>query len=237
MSPAGLPPLILTTPQASIVYGRSGLRAEASDTYFEAGLEEIDSQNVLQRYVFANVPGVIGGTLYCEPAAAVQLTCGTSSVLHSPLNATAISNESGLANRSFTLKAPETGDFLNAGFYVNFNLKFALWSRRDAAGADQSWYLMVANKSDFYFNSHTDTTVQTRYLDKLSPSLVIPIYGRLSLMPRVDIITYENKVNRYHYRALEPSLSLNYSFDWREGMSRSSALRYGAITTPSPGAH
>ncbi len=125
-----------------------------------------------------------------------------------------------------------TNDFLTGGAYLNFSFKFPLWSRQDAAGADQSYYFLVTNKGDFYFNSRNDTSVQTRYLDKLSASFGIPVYGKIMLAPRVDFIFYENKVNRNHFRAVAPMLSLSYSFKRRQGMATGRALGYGAITQP-----
>jgi hypothetical protein len=80
--------------------------------------------------------------------------------------------------------------------------------------------------------------VQTRYLDKLTPSLTIPLYGKITISPKVDFIFYENKVNRNHFRALQPAIALSYTFKWRQGMRFYRALKYGAITTtppPAPG--
>jgi len=103
-------------------------------------------------------------------------------------------------------------------------------------GADQSVYLIVTNKGDMYFPSPADTSVQTRYLDKLSPSLNFPIYGKLSLAPRVDFILFENKVNHNVYRAVQPVISLTYSFKWPEGTDIRRGLGYGAVTSTQPAA-
>jgi hypothetical protein len=51
----------------------------------------------------------------------------------------------------------------------------------------------------------------------------------------VDFILYENKITRFHYRSVQPSISTSYTFTRREGMSWARALHYGAqTTTPSP---
>jgi hypothetical protein len=128
-----------------------------------------------------------------------------------------------------------TANFLVPGAYLNFFWKFPLWSRQDANRKDQSWYFTLTNKGDIYFNNPADTNVQTRYLDKLTPALSFPIWGGLSLTPKADFILYEDKVNRYHYHAISPSISISYTFSVREGMVWTRGLAYGAqTTTPSP---
>ncbi|MDQ2843106.1 MAG: 5'-nucleotidase C-terminal domain-containing protein [Acidobacteriota bacterium] len=223
------PSLLLPTPQISTIYGRLGFRAELGDTYLELGAEEIDSRGVLQDYAFTS-PG--SPTVFCQPAASGYL-CGPDSGPNGSLNHTPISSPSLSGLTSATVSSISTA-YLNAGTYLNFNWKFPVWSRQDASGGNQSWYFMLTNKGDFYFNSHADTPVQTRYLDKLTPALVFPIWGKLSFSPKVNLILYENKVNRYHYRALQPGFSVSYSFIRRQGMKWASSLAYGAQTTTQP---
>ena len=95
-------------------------------------------------------------------------------------------------------------------------------------------YFVLSNKGDLFFNARSDTPTQTRYLDKFTPSFSIPIYGPLSLTPKLDFILFENKVLRNHYRVVEPSLSLSYSFKWRPRLAITRTLGFGAITT-TPG--
>jgi hypothetical protein len=123
-------------------------------------------------------------------------------------------------------------DYKNGGMYLNFNWKLPLWSRRDVNHVDQSFYFLLTNAGDLYFNSHHDTSVQTRFFDTLSPGFSIPIYGQLSLTPLLNITMYENKVSFNHYRAVTPTVALSYTFKWRQGMNFWRAAGYGAITTP-----
>jgi hypothetical protein len=218
--------LNLETPKSGTLYGRLGLRLEHADTYFETGVEEADFRNVLTQYVFQPQQ------LYCQPSASMQFACGSSLALNSPLMP--IATEAQLFGQNIRPSAVLQSSFLDPGFYLNFNMKFPIWSRRDKAGADKSYYFILANKGDWFFNSRADTTVQTHYLDKLSPAFSLPIYGKLTLTPRVDIILYENKVNQNHFRAVEPSVSLSYSFKWRPGMDLGRAAGYGAIATTPP---
>ena len=134
-----------------------------------------------------------------------------------------------LAGNSTLTVSPKTTAYLTPGA-TSISI-----GRRDANRADQSWYFTLTNKGDIYFNTPSDTAVQTRYLDKLTPALNFPIWAGLSVTPKVDLILYENKINYSHYRAFVPSISLSYTFNWREGMSWKRALCYGAqTTTPSP---
>ncbi len=226
LAPLG-PTVSLPTPKISTIYGRIGLRTEAGDTYFETGLEEIDSRGLLSNY--ALTPSA-GAALYCQPGVSAALLCGPDPAPNSRLNVTPISNEAVLSTSTFT-KTFTTASFRVPGAYLNFYWKFPILSRRDASRTDQSWYFTLTNKGDIYFNQSSDTAVQTRYLDKLTPALSFPIWGKISLTPKVDFVLYENKINYFHYRAIQPSVSVSYTFSMREGMTWTRALGYGAQTT------
>lgn len=217
-------PVLLPTPRVSTVYGRVGLRAELADMYLETGFEEINSRNLLQQYVITQG----ASTLYCNPGPATLL-CGPNQNVASSLDQTPIATESSLAS-PFTA-ARTRRDPTVPGFYLNFFLKFPLLSRQDANRTDQSWYLTFTNKGDFYFNHGVQTAIDTRYLDKFTPALQIPIWGNIALTPKVDFILYEDKINRYHYRSIAPSISLSYTFNFRQGMLWPRALMYGTQTT------
>ena len=154
--------------------------------------------------------------------------------MNSPLDNTPLSSEVRLTSGGVAAAA-NTTNFLNSGVYLNFRLKFPIVSRRDAAEVDRSIYFTLTNKGDLYFNSGHDTPVQTRYLTQLTPAFLIPIWGNISLTPKIDFILFENKVNFYHYRAIQPSIGLSYTFRVREGMAWRRALGFGAqSTTASP---
>jgi len=229
--PGSVSTITLQTPKINTIYGRAGLRVESSDNYLEIGLEEIDSRGVLQGYA---LPQSSGPTYYCFPSASsASLLCGTDPSPNSPADTQPITNLMLAGNSTLTV-SPQTTAYLTPGAYLNFYWKFPIWSRRDANRSDQSLYFTLTNKGDIYFNTPSDTAVQTRYLDKLTPALNFPMWAGLSLTPKLDLILYENKINYFHYRAFVPSISLSYTFNWREGMSWKRALRYGAqTTTPS----
>ena len=223
--------IIFKTPSINTLYGRIGVRAENGDAYLEAGYEKIDARNLLQSYKISQTGGQ---TYFCFPSANLPIGCGTNNDSKNP-------NPGGapLQPAMLTLTGqpnlqvmPAVASYLTGGFYFNFYWKFPIWSRRDANRVDQSWYFTLTNKGDFYTDNHgSDTSVQTRYLDKFTPAFNLPIWAGLSLTPKVDLILYQDKVLRYHYLAIQPGFSLSYTFTKREGMNWLRAAKYGAQTT------
>jgi hypothetical protein len=224
--------LNLETPHVSTLYGRFGLRAEAADSYVETGVEATDAIGLLDHYL---IPQNNGQPAYtCSPALSADLApvaCGNGTP---PL--VAVSNLPALAGPANLTVSPFQNDYLTGGFYLNILLKFPIKSRRDANRTNQSIYFTLTNKGDLYWkNPKSDTSVQTRYLDKLTPALVIPIWSGVAVSLKVDLIAFQNKVTPVHYFAMQPAISLSYTFIKRQGMGWSRALRYGAQTTmPSP---
>jgi len=213
------PKMFLPTPKINTLYGRSGLHAELGASNLDVGVEEILARGLLQNYTITPA----GGSAFsCQPAAGTPLICGPDLL--------PITEEYVLATSRFTHDLHQMTR-LTPGAYLNFNWKIPLWSRLDANRADQSWYFTLTNKGDLYFHAAGETAVETRYLDKLTAALSFPIWGNLSLTPKTDFVLYENKINLYHYRALQPSVSLSYTFTRREGMDWLRALLYGAQTT------
>jgi hypothetical protein len=236
-SGTGDPSLMLATnatlhpPQISTIYGRTGLRAENNDTYLEAGLEQIDSRGLVQAYTIPNN----GSTIYCQPSVSAMFQCGPELKRNSAADNIPLGMLPVLGPSSSITPGMITTSYRTPGAYLNFFWKFPIFSRRDANRADQSFYFTLTNKGDIFFRSSDDTAVQTRYLEKLTPALSLPIWAGLSFTPKVDIVLYQNKVGGAHYRAIQPNFSLSYTFNWRQGMDWRRALKYGAqTTTPSP---
>jgi hypothetical protein len=233
--------LSLPNPKLSSVYGRPfGLRMEFGDTYLETGWEEVVSYHVLSSYTFNGLVGSTNGLVApvgpvtCLPDSVLQFFCAAS-------NAGGIATDTRfLGAGSVLTPVVNKANYLTSGVYLNFKMKFPLWSRKDAANTNQTVYFQLTNKGDLYFNSPSDTDVQTRYLDTLTPSITFPIYGKFTLTPKVDFLLYQNKADlqdgagRNHYRSVSPAVSLSYTFKWRQGMGFLNTLRYGAIATPPP---
>jgi len=182
----------------------------------------------------------VSGYKFAAPAGTV--TCVSSLLKNSTYQcktdsqatATDIASDKDLFQTTALTGIATTSSYSNGGLYLNANLKFNLFDLPGTTGHTVS--LVLANKGDLYFkNAATDTIDQTRYLEKFSPSLTVPIYGKFAFSPKVDFILFENKTANHVYRAMQPGFSLSYSFDWRPGMSGGKALKYGAMTTKQAG--
>jgi len=237
VAPAGpVTNLLVYPPRSSSLFGRTGVRAEFGDLYLEAGFEEIDARHVATTYTFA--PYGVANPVACVPAPGPQLSCTGGTLPAKDPNGNPLSV--GIAKDidltySILPSKDATTDYLTRGLYLNFNFKFPLWSKKDAAGGEQSWYFILTNKGDLYGNSpRNDTSTQTRYLDKFTTAFSLPLYGKLTLTPKVEFLFYENKVAHQKFRSATPALALSYSFNYRKGMNFWRSLGYGAISTPQP---
>jgi hypothetical protein len=85
----------------------------------------------------------------------------------------------------------------------------------------------IETRGNLYFHSGNDSSMETYYLTTLSQSLRVPIFGQLSLAPRLDLIFFENKVERHSLTRIQSSVSLMYDFDWRSGLPLRKALGFG----------
>jgi hypothetical protein len=191
---------------------------------------------VATTYTFA--PYGVANPVACVPAPGPQLSCTGGTLPAKDPNGNPLSV--GIAKDidltySILPSKDATTDYLTRGLYLNFNFKFPLWSKKDAAGGEQSWYFILTNKGDLYGNSpRNDTSTQTRYLDKFTTAFSLPLYGKLTLTPKVEFLFYENKVAHQKFRSATPALALSYSFNYRKGMNFWRSLGYGAISTPQP---
>ena len=84
-------------------------------------------------------------------------------------------------------------------------------------------------RSDFFLPGN-DAPIDTRFLVDWKQSLTIPIMplfsGKLSLSPSVEMILYSNKISDNLYRNTTTSVALNYTFEWRKGLSGLKSLGY-----------
>jgi hypothetical protein len=84
----------------------------------------------------------------------------------------------------------------------------------------------LENRGEWFRNARHDVSLDTKYSDQLTASLVVPVVGNLSLVPKVDIFFYQNKVDLNFFRSVQTSVGLQYRFDWHAGLSFRKALRY-----------
>ena len=94
--------------------------------------------------------------------------------------------------------------------------------------------LTVENRGDFFFNRRRDTQVDPRLIDDLKSSLVLPVYGKLSVSPTLELFLFRDKITNFGYRSYSFFVALNYSFDWHTGLRWSKVLGFANPVPPLP---
>jgi hypothetical protein len=88
---------------------------------------------------------------------------------------------------------------------------------------------------NFYFRQANDNSSQPRFRIWIENSVKIPIWGNLSLAPGFDMFVYRSKpdtlgtnpAKAMTFTSWRPTLSLNYSFDWKPAaMSAGDSFRF-----------
>jgi hypothetical protein len=80
----------------------------------------------------------------------------------------------------------------------------------------------VENRGDFFaFGAKNDTAIDTRLFNDLRSSLTMPIPAlrKLSLAPTFEMVVFKNKLAGNLYYSYNTFVSVNYSFDWHQGLS------------------
>jgi len=189
------------------LFGKIGLREDYGDTWIEGGFQLGQVFDAFDSYQFA-----VGAP--CKADAVLTLQACFMKLAGPP------------SFPLLTTPVLQTRTVYQQGLFLNFNVKFPLWSRK-------GMFLGVANQGTFYFERPSvDRSVDTRILDILTPSLTIPLWGKLSLKPKVDMFFFENKLTHKSFFAWQPSLALQYQFAWRSGTSWRRSLLYGATLAP-----
>jgi hypothetical protein len=87
---------------------------------------------------------------------------------------------------------------------------------------------------NFYVRRHDDNSSQPRFRIWIENSVKIPVWGNFSFAPGFDMFIYRSKPdssgsNPAHamtFTSWRPTISLDYSFDWKWGMKASDALKF-----------
>jgi hypothetical protein len=110
----------------------------------------------------------------------------------------------------------------------------------------QHQFQLYANKSkkitvksdtkewNFYFRQHDDSSSQPRFRIWIENSVKIPVWGNLSFAPGFDMFVYRSKPDSTGsnpapaktFTSWRPTVSLDYSFDWKWGMKLGDALKF-----------
>ncbi len=188
-------------PRKNALLGKVGIRYDGASSWLETGL---------QSGPFTQVTGLKLGPLSCDPSSVVNCV--------SPNGGSTILSLSDLAGRPFSVQSGQrnqSGIFLNARIHLPL-----LYKRLD---------YVIENSGSLYFNRAGDSSADTRYLEVMTHSLVVPVVGNLSMVPKVEFFLFQNKVAGWHIHGYQTSISAQYRFDWHTGIRWGQALRY-----PSP---
>ena len=184
--------------------GKGGIRFQGDKSWFETGYEIGEMIDTPVAYLF-NPGGV-----YCRATdARKQDSLAACVQQHS---------SAGLITASSSF-VPVTSSRPLQGAFLNFRLSFPLPLQKDLA-------LVLENRGEWFRNTPRDVSLDTKYSDQFTASVVIPAVGNLSLVPKVDVFFYENKVDRNLFRSIQTSVGLQYRFDWHAGLTFRKALRY-----------
>lgn len=186
-------------PRGNALLGKVGLRYEGEKSWLELGMQT-GPQTQVQTFSL--------GSLVCDPGN-VQGCVSTTSTL--PL----VQQLSGLPFHVDTARRDESGVFFNGRIHLPL-----LYRHLD---------YVIENQGSLYFNRAGDSPSETRYLEDMKHSLVIPVIGDLAIVPTVDIFLFQNKVNGWHIHGYQTAVTAQYRFDWHNGLRWKDALRY-----PSP---
>jgi hypothetical protein len=92
---------------------------------------------------------------------------------------------------------------------------------------------------NFYFRQQDDNSSQPRFRIWVENSVKIPVWGNLSLAPGFDMFVYRSKpdssgsnpADAMTFTSWRPTITLDYSFDWKWGMKMDDALRFANAKT------
>ncbi len=206
-SPSSL--LKQTTFRPKTVLGRVGLRFDNEKSFIESGYEVGEVLSSPLAFVF-------------NPATTQQVTCAaTAAERINSLGKCVKANSTppaGLITPASRF-AEVTRSLFQNGVFLNFRLNVPLPFNKD-------FTYTMENRGDFFFNHRGNVSVDTRYLDDWTNSLKIPLVGNFSLVPKVEMFLYENKVDEHFFKALQPSIALQYAFDWHRGLPRWKSMLY-----------
>lgn len=196
-----------------IVKQGNGLRFDNDKSYIEAGYE---------------VGGVLGSPLSFtfNPGTPNSVPCAaTGAEQKGSLGSCVKSNStppSGLIVPTSTFSETTRLLFEN-GLFLNFKLNVPL-------PLNNSLTYTMESHGQFLFNHKGDVSVDTKYQEDWTHSLTVPLFGNLSFVPKLEIFFFQNKVDRHFFYAIQPSVALQYSFDWHNGLPWWKSMMY---QTPS----
>ena len=186
--------------------GKYGLRLDNQKSYIEAGYQAGGLISSPVQFVF-------------NPGTTTEVTCSATNASQ-PLP-TCVKNNSGSGGpiTASSQVVEVTRNHFVHGLFLTFKMNMPL------PGHDKLTYVMES-KGQLFFNRGNDVSVETRLYEDWTHSLVVPLFGNFSFVPKVEIIAFQNKVDGHFFWTYQPTLSLQYSLDWHTGLGWKRALQY-----------
>jgi hypothetical protein len=190
--------------RSGTLVGKLGLRLESRGKTFDFGFQSGTVHSLPAEYTFS-------------PGAADQWSCPVPTVRTMQSVSNCI-----IQNGKISSLTPYSIRFINRP------VRGVFWNVQLAAPLRQDRFTYnIETRGNLYFHSGNDSSIETFYLTTLSQSLRVPILGQLSLVPKLDLIFFENKVERHSLTRIQSSISLMYVFDWRSGLPFKKAAGFG----------
>jgi hypothetical protein len=182
-----------------------------------------------------NVNSPLGYEFLDPVTRAVLATCGATAARQKSALATCIANVSDPTKTATPVTTTSdvtalTQNRWQQGLFLNFKLQVPLFRK----GPYSVQYVME-NAGNLYFHyfNQTDYSLDTRYLDAWTHSLVVKLVGNLNFAPKLQYLFYENMVDHLRMHSIATSVSLQYNFAWHSGMGWKNALSYADPTLKS----
>ncbi len=181
-----------------------GLRLEGPGKTFDFGFQSGTTHSLPAEYIF-------------NPGTSEQLSCPVPTSRTGQSVADCMSQNGTInSNTPYSLRFT---DRPAQGIFWNAHLAVPLMQER--------FTYNIETRGNLYFHTGNDSSIETYYLTTLSQSLRVPILGQLSLVPKLELIFFENKVERHSLTRIESSVSLRYALDWRSGLPLRKAAGFG----------
>jgi hypothetical protein len=111
------------------------------------------------------------------------------------------------------------------GLYLNFRFDLPIRSNLE---------YVVEHRGDYFFGSAGDSPLDMHFYSDLKSQLLFSLFNKIKVSPTVELVLFENKIRPSLYRSVNTYLSLNYSFDWHQGLNIEKVLRYNNPVPPLP---
>ena len=185
-------------PRRQAIFGKLGARYEGLSSWIEFGGQWGFYRQVTQL--------ALGPNNTCTPGSLSNCMKGTTSAL--------LDYET---SRSLGFRA-DSATRQQSGMVLNARVAIAL--------PIPKLQYIVENRGNFYFGYHNDLRTDPSYLEVMTHSLVVPVIGNLSVVPKVDLFLFKNKVAGSHIHGYQTSVTAQYDFDWHRGVGFWNAARY-----------